>query len=234
MGPFLFALALEPCLQLASRGVSPGMVMSYLDDALIAGPKEQVVSAFSTLQNSIHEIGLIIRPDKCEAFSFVDDPDWSLADIPFTTSGLSILGCPVGSKAFAGEFCSRFVEKQDRFLTQLRRLSSNQTAMLLLRYCGVTSINHLLRATPPSFIRLVASQFDSNHQATFQSIIGCQLQVPQIRQIRLRLSQGGLGLSSAELTSPCVFLGSWAASLAALPARLGSCSRRCLMSPSSP
>ena len=175
MGPFLFALALQPCLRSASRGVSPGLVMSYLDDAVIAGPKEQVVSAFSTLQNSMNEIGLLIRSDKCEAFSFINDPDWPLADIPFTTSGLSILGCPVGSEAFVGEFCSRFVNKQDRFLTQFRPLTSLQTAMLLLRYCGVTSINHFLRATPPSFIRLAASQFDSNIKDAFQSIIGCQL-----------------------------------------------------------
>ena len=128
MGPFLFALALQPFLQSASRGVSPGMVMSYLDDAVIAGPKEQVVSAFSTLQKSMNEIGSLIFQDKCEAFSFVDYPDWSLADIPFTNSGLPILGCPVGSEAFVRECCSRFVNRQDRFLTQLRRLASQQTA----------------------------------------------------------------------------------------------------------
>ena len=69
LGPFLFALALQPCLRAAAEECSKGFVVSYLDDAVIVGPKADVLSAYEVLQDKMASIGLEIRPDKCEALS---------------------------------------------------------------------------------------------------------------------------------------------------------------------
>ena len=219
LGPFLFSLALQSCLVEAQAAVGSGFVISYLGDAIIAGPVDSVVSSFTVLRQCMQEVGLIIRPDKCEALSLQADASWPLYDIVFTTSGMSVLGCPIGSNTYLAEECERIVAKENTFLERLCGLRSMQSA-LLLRYCGTRRINHLLRAIPLSIIQPAVQQHDSNIRSCFCSIIGCQLDDTRIHQLHLRLSQRGLGLLLAERASPCAFLGAWVATLASLPQRL--------------
>ena len=220
LGPFLFSLALQSCLVEAQAAFGSGFVISYLDDAIIAGLVDSVVSSFTILRQCMQEVGLIVRPDKCEELSLQADASWPLHDIAFTTSGMSVLGCPIGSNAYVAEECERIVAKENTFLERLCGLRNMQSLLLLLRYCGTGRINHLLRAIPPSIIQPAVQQHDSNIRSCFCSIIGCQLDDTRIHQLHLRLSQGGLGLPLAERTSPCAFLGAWAATLASLPQRL--------------
>ena len=46
LGPFLFSLALHPCLKAAAKKCKHGFVVSYLDDAMVAGPKTDVLEAY--------------------------------------------------------------------------------------------------------------------------------------------------------------------------------------------
>ena len=220
LGPFLFSLALQSCLVEAHAAASEGFVISYLDDAVIGGPVDSVVSAYQVLCSRMHDVGLVVRPDKCQAFSPCLDTLWPLQDIGFTSLGMSVLGCPIGTDSYVAGECLRIVAEENAFLERLCGLRNMQSALLLLRYCGTGRINHLLRAIPPSTIQQAAQQHDSNIRSCFCSIIGCQLDNIQLRQLHLRLSQGGMGLPLAERTSPCAFLGAWAATLASLPSRL--------------
>ncbi|XP_065834209.1 uncharacterized protein [Oscarella lobularis] len=220
LGPFLFSLALQSCLVAAHAAASEGFVISYLDDAVIGGPVDSVVSAYQVLCSRMHDVGLVVRPDKCQAFSPCLDTLWPLQDIGFTSLGMSVLGCPIGTDSYVAGECLRIVAEENAFLERLCGLRNMQSALLLLRYCGTGRINHLLRAIPPSTIQQAVQQHDSNIRSCFCSIIGCQLDNIQLRQLHLRLSQGGMGLPLAERTSPCAFLGAWAATLASLPSRL--------------
>ena len=94
------------------------------------------------------------------------------------------------------------------------------SAMLLLRYCGVPTITHLLRSVTPKNVADAAKQHDGDIQNTFQAIVGLSASVQQKNQVSLPISLGGFGLASASLVSPCAFLGSWASTLAFLPERL--------------
>ena len=219
LGPFLFSLALHPCLKMAAEKCEQGFVVSYLDDAIVAGPKTDVLAAYDCLQQEMKAIGLHIRPDKCEALSMIPVPDWSLP-IPFTTDGMQVLGCPVGSDSFVQRQCVKYTQNRLPFLKKLRCMRNLQSAMLLLRYCGVPTITHLLRSAAPHNVAEAAAQHDLDILDTFQSIIGISATVQQKSQISLPISLGGFGLLSAASASPCAFLGSWASTLAFLPERL--------------
>ena len=219
LGPFLFSLALHPCLKMAAEKCEQGFVVSYLDDAMVAGPKTDILAAYDCLQQEMKAIGLHIRPDKCEALSMIPVPDWSLP-IPFTTDGMQVLGCPVGSDLFVQRQCVKFTQNRLPFLKKLRCMRNLQSAMLLLRYCGVPTITHLLRSAAPHNVAEAAAQHDLDILDTFQSIIGISATVQQKSQISLPISLGGFGLLSAASASPCAFLGSWASTLAFLPERL--------------
>ena len=159
-------------------------------------------------------IGLEIRPDKCEVLSQREVGELPLA-ASISRDGMQILGSPVGSAKFINRECLNFARKQQPFLQKLRCIENTQVASLLLRYCGVPTLTHLLRSIPPPDIESAAKLHDENIVSTLESIIN--VSPDQHQQLSLPLSHGGFGLSSASRVSPCAFLGSWAASLAFLP-----------------
>ena len=220
LGPFLFSLALHPSILKAQSVIGSGFVASYLDDAVLAGPRDDVVKAFKVLEQSMSDTGLRIRSDKCEAFCCVRDTDWPLRRIPFVNDGFCVLGSPIGSEEFVARMCVAKVGQEKEFLQKLALLQNIQSACLLLRYCGVGKITHLLRTIPPHLIRHAAQNHDSDVLTSFQSILGCNLSPSQVRQVRIKIAQGGFGLSSAAAVSPCAFVASWAATLKLLPNRL--------------
>ena len=116
--------------------------------------------------------------------------------------------------------CQEIVAKEKEFLTRLKQLKNMQSASLLLRYCGTGRISHLLRSIAPSLLHSAARFHDENISACLQSLIVCELRETQVLQAQLRLSQGGLGLSSAQVTSHCAYLASWASTFDQLPSRL--------------
>ena len=73
----------------ASKVIGEGCVSSYLDDAVLAGPRDSVVEAFKVLDKSMADIGLHIRRDKCEAFSGRRNIDWPFEQIPLVSDGIS-------------------------------------------------------------------------------------------------------------------------------------------------
>ena len=90
----------------------------------------------STLDVISECLALQARPDKCEALSLEADASWPLPDIAFTTSGMSVLGGPIGSNAYVVEEFERIVAKENSFLKRLCGYRNMQSALLLLRYNG--------------------------------------------------------------------------------------------------
>ena len=166
------------------------------------------------------DIGLKIREDKCEAFSRVRNVMWPFHRIPFVTDGISILGSPIGSEEYVSRKSLVTFGKERNFLHKLRLLQNIQSASLLLRYCGMGNVTHLLRTVPSQLIPQEAKNHDVKIVECFQSILGCGLTQSQTRQIHLRISQWGFGLPSALLVSLCAFVCSWAEALRMLPSRL--------------
>ena len=86
LGPFLFSLTLQSCLVDAHAEMGSGFVASYLDDAVMAAPVQDVTTAFDTLTDQMEGIGLVMRRDKCEAFSADPTLSWPMSNIPFSSS----------------------------------------------------------------------------------------------------------------------------------------------------
>ena len=129
------------------------------------------------------------------------DTDWCLQRIPFINVGFCVLGSPIGSEEFVARMCTAKVGQEKEFLQKLALLQNIQSACLLLRYCGVGKITHLLRTIPPH-LRHAAQNHDSDVLTSFQSILGCNLSPSQVRQVRIKIAQGGFGLASETQTLP--------------------------------
>ena len=154
----LFSLALHPCLSDTQSRLDTGFITSYLDDAVLLGPCSSVVSAFQSFEKQLSNIGLVIRRDKCEAYSPKSSPSiWPLDDIPFSAAGTCLLGSPIGRDGFIVSECLRVITKEANFLAKLCGVHNLQSALLLLRYCCLPKINHLYRAVSPSFGRCSSS-----------------------------------------------------------------------------
>ena len=90
-----------------------------------------------------------------------------------------------------------------------------QSAMIVLRQCGVPQMNYSLRCMPPSCIAQQAAAFDDLVIGAAQSKLllhadeMCKAET--LERLRAPLRHGGFGLTSALSTSPAAFLGSMAA-----------------------
>ena len=96
---------------------------------------------------------------------------------------------------------------------------SVQSAMLILRQCGVPKMNYALRCMPPPCVEQQATTFDELVMDAARSKLLLhvdEVQQPLAKQLlRAPLRHGGFGLTSAITTSPAAYLGSVAAVSAA-------------------
>ena len=227
LGPFLFSLALHSVISKLCVRHPTVLIPCYLDDATIIGPKQDVISAYLEMKDRLVNIGLDLREDKCEAYSPSGIADWVLS-IPIRDEGLEILGTPIGSDSFVREKCIETVKCERDFLAKLPLLDDMQSGLLLLRYCAVPKITHLLRTVPHSLIAEAAELHDTMIVKAFENIIGCgALNALECSQLRLDIQQGGFGLRSAKHSAFEAFLGGWSNTLGHLPHRDGRLSSLC-------
>ena len=127
------------------------------------------------------------------------------------------MSAPVGSDIFIKEDCLRKVEGEKSLLSKLSLLQDAQIGALILRYCGVPKIMHLLRTVPPCLVDIAYVQHDEHIATTFEEIIGIKCTDRQRQQVSLSMRHEGFGLTSARDTAPSAFLGAWASTLNRLP-----------------
>ena len=92
-------------------------------------------------------------------------------------NGIVVLGSPIGHKSFVQDVFSKQVDSAKVFLSKLPGLHDAKTASLLIRYCGIPKISHLLRCIPSLVVDTAAAEFDCTIINTFEAIIGCKLSV---------------------------------------------------------
>ena len=190
LGPFLFALAIRSTLKNVN-GPADCLTVCYLDDAIILGKKSEALATYDQLKNQFAAVGLHLREEKCEAFSFSEIGNWPLP-VPGRSEGVDVFGSPIGTDEFAKTFCCRKAQKAKSLLEKLPLLRDAQIANALLRSCGNTKINHLCRTVSPNLIEKAARLHDSNLTRSFENIIGCILNDAQKEQIFLSIKHGRL------------------------------------------
>ena len=120
--------------------------------------------------------------------------------------------------------------KTDPFFTRLTNPHLGvQTAMILLRFCGIPKMSYLLRVTPPEAIGDIAAQFDLDALYVTHKLLGTEGYAPAhtpdvTQQLQAPLRYGGFGITSAAARSHAAYLASVAnaASAAALHTYTGA------------
>ena len=69
-------------------------------------------------------------------------------------------------------FAAQAVQEKAQLLNFLPKLPSVQPGWLLLYFCAVPRINHLLRTVPPDVAEVFAGRHDATIQSTFMAIFG--------------------------------------------------------------
>ena len=141
------------------------------------------------------------------------------SDAPLPQRGIKVLGTPFGSEAYVQAFGETIAEKRAKLLHILPKLPSLQIAWLLLYYCGVPRLNHLLRNLPPEKVQPLATAHDNAILQTFRGLLGIPTHDEWttsthgiafdtwVTQATLPLRLGGYGAAELYACCGCCILG---------------------------
>ena len=235
--PALFCLALHPALeQLRAELPANCHLIAYLDDIYIVCDRDEVVDVLERTRNVLRQVCRInVNLGKLAAWSQTPteappglerfgDNIWKSA-LPLEQRGLKVLGTPLGTQEFVDRFCAERSEEKAQLLNLIPKLPSIQSAWLLLYFCAVPRINHLLRNICPTSVSQAAALHDLCILETFRSIFaipasedwdaglhGINFEI-WVQQARLPLRLGGCGLRDSRRISPAAYWASWADSI---------------------
>ena len=183
----------------------------YMDDGVIAGPKQAALQALSIFKQLGPPLGLFINTFKCELFS--KGGLRGFPDVMKKSNALNfeILGAPIGDPIFCAKSIAEKRANAPKFLALLKEVGSVdfEVALLLLRQCGgFCWMVHIARCTPPSVALDELHLFVEVCQ-TFSDSMCIDPSDLVWQQAQLSLSRGGLGLRSASLHSSAAFMSSF-------------------------
>jgi len=139
-------------------------------------PPEVLVKVWGVLNTLGPDLGLFLNPAKCE-WSWLDPSRTSLCPIEgvplVPTDEICMLGVPLGSSPFSGDFVERELLSCAKVLDQLSTFEDTQVAMYLLRLSySVVRANHFMRTTPLGDWGSQAVKFDEMVRETAEVILG--------------------------------------------------------------
>ena len=243
--PALFAVALQPVLEEATRNLNITTV-AILDDIAVGGDLHDVITAYDALKERIErDLGSKVNASKTVLVTGYDGPPTEETVALCQARGIAIE--TQGAK-YVGAFIGRDEEARRQFvLNQAEKHSSMfaalmnpylpvQVAMTLLRFCAMPVMNHMLRTMAPANTRDGARAFDSMAIRTVASILHrpelsrlfdliqadstaeCDpAQLNALIQLLLPMRLGGLGIIPTERVAEAAFVGSYA-----------SCASKCI------
>ena len=200
LGPLLFSLVLNVLVKTISEDKARSSNLFhawYLDDGVLAGPRQSLCRCLGLLQVHGPALGLLVNVSKCEVFSHhnldVFPSGMKASDKP----NIVILGVATGDLDFCSSFISTKRMEARALLSQLEQVGvlDPQVALVLLRLCGgFCKLVHLARSTPPSLSSHALSLFDNDIRRVFSECTGVDTSDTAWKQAQLSLSRGGLGL----------------------------------------
>ena len=214
LGPMFFSLVLHKLVSAIATDEDTAKLLFhawYLDDGVVAGPKQSVLHALTIIQELGPPLGLVINPSKCELYSQNDMSVFSSQMKQSNMPHLEILGSPIGDTIFCANVVSQKCAQASQLLSQIEEVGSvdPQVALLLLRMCGAFSkMVHLARSTPPSLVAEGFRYFDNDVHHCFASCTGVDTSDDAWEQAQLSLSRGGLGFRHLSKHSPACYIAS--------------------------
>ena len=220
--------------------LQPGeLVLAYLDDNYLVTAPGRARAAYDTAARVLRvACGIEINQGKLVSWNRSNQPAppgiaeldtpghvvWR-ADLPAGQNGVRVVGTPIGSDEFVRVCATEAAAGSADLLDRIPQLPASQDAWLLLLFCAVPRINHILRTTPPTQAAALAAAHDERISTAFDQLLGlppdCDTQTDHgvgrrvwLRQARLPLRLGGCGLRDSARTSPAAY---WASVADCLP-----------------
>lgn len=219
LGPLLFALTLQPLVNMISIQCNLDFHAWYLDDGTIAGDTLEVAKALKLIQSEGPKRGLRVNIKKTEIFWPSPDPRCCQegvfpADIGRSPRAVKLLGRPVSLDA---QFCSDIVlsrvDKTVQLMEKVQQLQDPQSELLLLRNCtGDLRLYFSLRTTSPNALQEAISRYDNYLLQYMRRLTvgdGAGFGMAQQRMATLPLKDGGFGIYTMTDTSKYCFLASY-------------------------
>lgn len=234
--PALFSLGQEPALQAVQAQLQPGEVIyAFLDDIYAVVQPERVRAVHDLLARHLEAHARIrLNQGKARIWNrgghappniHTLGPDTWVGnrEPPPEQQGITVLGAPIGTDAYAQHFLQNTSTSHRPFLEQLPHLQDLQAAWLLLLYTASPRNNYLLRLLPPAQTATFAEQHDLDISRCLTQLLQTDsLPVDALARAHLALAMGGLGLMSASQLSTPAHWASWADAMPVLQRQLPS------------
>ena len=224
---FLFAHTIQAILTeaLGADALSHVSIVAYLDDILIVGDPDEVLTVYNRLRQALPRIGLEVNPDKSSCL-------WPSATSPMPihlrqqfhnlnitvhTGMMEDLGGPIGfDREAIRDWCQAQVSQHDEYFSLLsHHCMPSHHALLLLKSSLRPKLNFLLRVIPPSLFSTALDTFENKIQNLIRTKIIPSAAFDRIspftsQHMALPYKNGGLGLTSSLIISHAAFIASCA------------------------
>jgi hypothetical protein len=197
---------------------------AQIDDMYLMGPPEALVNATQFLVEQLELKNLRVENEK--SFRVYAQQDRLPATYPphyqLTRDGMIVCGSAVGTDQFERDFADRMSVQSEELFKVVDQLEDPQIQLLLLRYCAVPRGNHVLRTIPIHNTTDAVGTFDQSMLRSVTAVIGTVVPEHALRQARMPISLGGLGLFSYRTIAWAAYLGSIADALRVFKSNLPS------------
>jgi hypothetical protein len=225
MSSIFFCAGLQPILLQLQDKYTDTHFIAFCDDIYIIGPADKVCQVTAELKGQLAYAGLTINTSKCKLVCNTDEQLSQLATTTATTTAnlegarvislqsnaTMVLGVPIGCKEKIAEFLEQAAKDIANDMLHLFWLDDTQISLLLLRYCGVTRYNYLIRSLPPQDIHRFTKSYDDEITLTLSRLLTPSKLTPDAQlQASLPVRMGGLGLQNTTSIHPAAYLASMA------------------------
>ena len=160
LGPMFFSLVLHKLVSAIATDDNTAKLLFhawYLDDGVVAGPKQSVLHALAIIQELGPPLGLVINPSKCELYSQNDMSVFSSQMKQSNMPHLEILGSPIGVHNFLClTLCLKNVHRPLNCFLRLRMLALLTPKLLYFCYgCVAHFVKWCTRQDPHPLLLLL-------------------------------------------------------------------------------
>jgi hypothetical protein len=214
---FVAALALGSEVfeqELKNREEESQLSSDYADDQNKVAARTLGDAFYDIAEDTYKEYGFYLKYSKCKVF----DPRGQVSirrKEAVQTEGTEVLGGLHGSDDFIKAELEEKITKIEAVLTKIEglctRFQDPQTALQFLRFCITSRWTPLTRVIDPKIMMPFSERVDDMVRQALGRILGQPIPPDSAawKQARLRLNDGGLGLTSAVLSTKIAYAASW-------------------------
>ena len=210
LGSLSFALAIDPIIQAINTSIN----VWYLDDGTLAGPPQQIINSITTLTPKLAEIGLVLKPSKCEVMSLSSESSNAGAAVQklqtllpaiqvLNRNQLMLLNSPILDEALPAASL-KAKEQIDNICQRIACLDAHTALFFLSHYTSAPRLTYLMRSSPMYLDKGNLHQIDETVRTTAVASTNVEMEGSAWKQAALPVRHGRLGFRTlSNLALPC-------------------------------